>query len=290
MRHNIVEMQKIAIFTGKGGVGKSTLALAYAKHSARSGQRVLLLEFGNFSYFSHLYGLSESFQPQNIKPNLDIAIWRGESCLKEYIQFLVKIPQVANLFFENKLMKTLVNVAPGLKELALTGKLTSQIRNWGPNIPYDLIVLDCYATGHFLSLIRAPKAMSQIIEFGPMGDHSREIDKCLRSSQVQYFVVSTCEQLPVVESLELMQALQQEFGQKATLILNKFIEVSEELDREIAGHQSENYSLKHLSALIKKQNVIEKIKQEGLVYKVSPFVFIGSGDLVTNELSEQVPW
>jgi len=143
--------QQIVFVTGKGGVGKSLVAAALAWSRAEKGQKVLLLEFGANHFFQKFF-----LNPKRLPDGLTLGNWEGEECLKEYILGYVRVERVARLFFENKVMKALIRGAPALRELALLGKLTSGLRNIGEALPYDTIVLDGYATGHFLSLLRAP--------------------------------------------------------------------------------------------------------------------------------------
>jgi hypothetical protein len=110
-----------------------------------------------------------------------------------------------------------------LKELAILGKITSGVREWGPPLHFQNIVVDAYATGHFLSLLRAPRGMGELIESGPMGDQSRKIFSVLLDKQVvTYHLVTLPEELPVTEVLELSADLQALVGDPGQLYLNKF--------------------------------------------------------------------
>ena len=75
--------------------------------------------------------------PNRFATNLFVARWAGEDCLKEYLLHLLKLESIVQLFFENRVMKSLIQAAPGLRELALVGKITSGIRGVGPALPFD---------------------------------------------------------------------------------------------------------------------------------------------------------
>lgn len=215
--------QEILFVTGKGGVGKSTVAAALAKKKAKAGARVLLVEIGDQSFYKDYFQLpSIGYTPTKIDTNLSVALWTGESCLREYIIYLIKVEALYKLFFENAVMKAFVNVAPALPELAIMGKATSGPRNHGPKAPFDCIVIDAYATGHFMALIGAASGMAEAVKFGPMGEQSRSIDQVLRDPKFcKYFLVSLPEELPVKETEELYEHLQSKFGIQAEIILNK---------------------------------------------------------------------
>lgn len=217
---------EIHFVTGKGGVGKSTVAAALALRKAKSGLRTLLVEIGDQSFYKDYFHLPEvGFEPVKIQENFSVALWTGQNCLREYIIHLIKAETLYKLFFENAVMKAFVNVAPALPELAIMGKATSGPRHHGPALPFDCIVMDCYATGHFTALMGAAEGMAKAVKVGPMGEQSRNIDKTLRDSSLcQYYIVCLPEELPVRESEELHEELQKHFGVKAHVVLNKFLD------------------------------------------------------------------
>lgn len=216
-------MQKIVFVTGKGGVGKSVYAATLAQKYASSGKRTLLVELGDESFFKAFFQLPEvTYLPFKSQKDWDVALWSGANCLKEYALHLLKSEAVYRLFFENKVSRALIQIAPGLPELAILGKVTSGPRSHGPSSPHDVIIVDSYSTGHFLALMRAPKGMAEAIHFGPMGEQSRSILKTITDARVcEYHIVTLAEDLPVKEAIELFDQLKSEFGISSRIILNK---------------------------------------------------------------------
>lgn len=217
--------RRIVFVTGKGGVGKSMLAATMAADQARLGRRVLLAEIGDSSYFKDFFGLPNvGYQPTATGMGFDLALWNGERALREYVLHYLKVEKIFEIFFENKVMRSLINIAPGLSEIAILGKITSGIRQVGPPLRYDLLVIDCYATGHALSLLRAPQGLIKAIPVGPMGHQSREIEKVIRdSSKVGYVTVTLLEEMPIVETLEFCRQLRAEFSIEPRLVANKVL-------------------------------------------------------------------
>lgn len=218
---------EIHLVTGKGGVGKSAVAAALALRLAQASKKTLLVELGEESFYKDYLGLSEiSYKPTPSTYGFDVSLWSGPGCLREYAIYLLKIERLYKLFFENPVTRTLINVAPALSELAILGKITSgPPRNVGPKLPYDALVVDAFATGHFLALLRAPLGMTEAVRFGPMAEQSRAIMQVVRDPRITRFhLVCLPEELPVQETLALADDLRDLVPNPPLVWLNKWVD------------------------------------------------------------------
>lgn len=214
--------QKIILVSGKGGVGKSACAAACARAYAKQGQKTLLVELGERSFYRYVFGIAGEQEPVKVQENLFLARWEGAICLREYLLHYLRIERLVDMFFDNNIMRALVQAAPALRELAILGKITSGIRGVGPALDFDCIVVDAFSTGHFKALLRAPVGMLSAIGFGPMGEQSRGIIEVVRNpSLTEVKIVCVAEELPVSETQELASFVQKEFGQRSEIWFNR---------------------------------------------------------------------
>ena len=230
-------MHRIVFVTGKGGVGKSAVAAASALQFARAGQRVLLVELGSRSFYGPWLGLSVGAQAVPWQPRIGIACWDVESALREYIGHYLVFKAAARGVLNNAVMKALIAAAPSVAELAILGKLTAPMRHGWYKRDVDVVVVDAYATGHFLALLRAPRGLSQTVASGAMHRHTTAMSNVLGDPAIcTYRVVTMAEEMPVTEACELVRAIRSETGIAPGVYCNRLIDLPARLPALAADH------------------------------------------------------
>ncbi len=235
---NHLPPKSLHFFTGKGGVGKSTMATLFAQYSASMGRRTLLMEYVETPQLNSIFHHELGYLPWSPSKNLCVSSWNGKDCVDEYIAHSIKLKILQQLFDRSKALKALINTAPSLKEIAILGKLTSAQRSIGPDFDYDVIVFDAPATGHFVSLIEVPQALYNIASVGPMGTHTKNILEVLKSKICNFHIVASPEFLVIDEVLKLRSTIESTLNQESKIWLNMFmnIEVSEALKEKLKLH------------------------------------------------------
>ncbi len=274
-------------------MGKSLIAAGLAKNLAAQGRKVLLAELGETSYYKDFWNLSAvGHDPVRHKDGFDLALWSGETSLHEYVLHYLKLERLVNLFFENRVMKALVNVAPGLAEIAIVGKITSGLRKVGPAMNYDVIVVDCYATGHAEALLSAPAGMKEAIGVGPMGHHSREMDAVLRNENLcSYVVVTLLEELPVTETVEFAKSLKSRLGVTCEVVANKVVpHPVEDTELERVGN-SDSPHLKEFTEYLlgigkRQRRYLEVLRGVGRSLTIVPLIFATEPDRLIAKTGE----
>jgi len=148
---------RIILFTGKGGVGKTTLAAATALHSAKKGYRTLIISADAAHSLSDSFEIQLSNQPQKIAPRL---FGQEIDALKEIENKWGEIQSYLVALFSSQGIETIeaeeMSIFPGMEELFSL----MEIRNYHKSSDYDVIIVDCAPTGDTLRLLSAPEVTS----------------------------------------------------------------------------------------------------------------------------------
>jgi hypothetical protein len=110
--------------------------------------------------------------------------------------------------------------APGLKELALLGHALRQLRDRPAPAEPEVVIVDAPATGHGVSLLRAPALVSDAIGGGPFGSMATEIAELVGSTERTGVVaVTLAEEMPVQEVLDLLRMLKETLERRPDLVV-----------------------------------------------------------------------
>jgi anion-transporting ArsA/GET3 family ATPase len=188
----------MVVVTGKGGVGKSTVAAALALAAHRDGRRVAVGELGGHARVAGLLRGS----------GIDTLTVDVHHALTEWLA--TQLPRrLADLLMRSGAFASLVAAAPGGAELIAMTKLWElvQHRRWTRGKqPYDLVIVDAPASGHGAALLRAPRTFADIARVGPIGNQAREVADFIKRD-AGFVIVTTPAELPVSETLQLQDQL-----------------------------------------------------------------------------------
>jgi len=196
---------KLLFVTGKGGVGKTSMAAGLALLSAQRGRRTLVCEIdakGDLADSFEVSGLR--FGPTELAPNLWGMAMDTEESLREYLKLQLKVPLLGRIGPVARTFDFVADAAPGVKEILTVGKLCYEVRER----TYDLIVVDASATGHVVGQLAAPQAINELVKVGRIRDQTRwMVDILADPATTAAVIVTSPEEMPVSETLELADRL-----------------------------------------------------------------------------------
>jgi anion-transporting ArsA/GET3 family ATPase len=204
--------RKLLVVTGKGGVGKTTVAGALGLLAAERGDRVIVVEVGDQARLPELFGVAGRGAGAEIE--LERRLWSisidPDRALLEWLQKLGGRVS-GRVLASSSTFQYFAAAAPGAKELVSMVKIweLTQGQRWRRGAaPYDLVVIDGPATGHALGMLRSPSTFGAIARVGPIAGQSEAVRELLADpARSGFLAVAQATEMAVTETLELKDDL-----------------------------------------------------------------------------------
>jgi anion-transporting ArsA/GET3 family ATPase len=202
--------RRFIVLSGKGGVGRTTVAAAIARAAADAGKRVLVAQASAAERLGRLFG---RFGPVGtdvvtLAPGVDAVNMTPQSALHQYGLKVLHSELVYRALFENRAVRGFLGAIPGLDAYAMLGKAwwhTTELVAGRPR--YDLVILDGPASGHATLMLRIPGALLAAMPKGPLSGDARAIRALLSdAARTALVIVTLAEDLPARETAELAAA------------------------------------------------------------------------------------
>ncbi len=151
----------LILFTGKGGVGKSTISATTAIHHAKQGKRTILVSSDPAHSTDDVLGEKVGFSPTAIDDNLWAMNINAEKQAKEFLERINEgmMKLTANVpGFDPEILGEMAGF-PGMEEYFGM----EMIYNLLTDASYDVVVFDTAPTGHTLKMLTAPDAIRAFI-------------------------------------------------------------------------------------------------------------------------------
>jgi anion-transporting ArsA/GET3 family ATPase len=197
----------VQFFTGKGGVGKSTVLGALATAAARAGKQPLIVELGIHTSSSRLFhGPNVGYEPAEVAPGVHATRVEFEPALVDYITSRLKLRSIANLVAKNSSLRRLFMAAPGVDEVVTLHRVAQLAADdrWGP------ILVDLESTGHALMFFDLPGVLEVFLKDGPLRQVLDTATALVRDERrCAVHIVTVPEPLAVNETIQLYDRLRE---------------------------------------------------------------------------------
>src|SRR5262245_4520744 len=220
----LLRERRLLYVTGKGGVGKTTVAAALGMAAAQAGRRTIVCEVAEQDR------VSRAFRREGVVPETEVQLadnlWAitidPQQALEEWLG-----KQVGGLGLKvlarSSAFHYFVAAAPGAKELITIAKIweLGQPQRWTEsNRTYDLVIVDAPSSGHGLAMLTTPSTFGEIARVGPIRRQAFKIrDTLADPERTGYVAVAVPEEMPVNETLELEQRLPEAVGSRLEAIV-----------------------------------------------------------------------
>lgn len=196
---------RLFVFTGKGGVGKTTFSLAYCRALLNQGLKVSYTSFDQTAP----HELCEKF-------SIPILNLRHQSSAEVYIEKKLGSKIIASWIMKTPFFSSLFEMIPSLGSMILFGHLLEILKN----DPEQIIVLDSPSSGHAITLFESTHNFKEIFKKGPIVDDINKMHDFLSSPGfLQTGVILLPSQMALQEGVELQQTLAK-YQVDAKLLLN----------------------------------------------------------------------
>ncbi|MFL6175598.1 MAG: ArsA family ATPase, partial [Ornithinibacter sp.] len=225
---------RLHVVTGKGGVGKTTVASALALALSRQGKRVLVAEVEGRQ------GISQTFDvpPLGIEEVRLVShagggeVWGisvdAKAALLEYLQLFYKLGRAGGALERMGVIDFATTIAPGVRDVLLIGKIYEANRrrrdgrHKGEAAPaFDAIVLDAPPTGRIGRFLSVNAEVADLARVGPIASQATSITRLLTSEQTVVHLVTLLEEMPVQETLDGVAQLTEAGLPVGAVLVNK---------------------------------------------------------------------
>ena len=233
------------IVTGKGGVGKTTLALALAVRLSREGARVVVAEVEGRGGLALASGRPINHQPGLLLPTRSGRVEGvqidARASLSGYLQRYYRLGFAADLLQLDPLVDFATRIAPGLRDILLIGQVT-HLTETHPDI--DALVLDAPPSGRVASFLGAGEGLAALTDGSPIAGQAASVMDDLRDSSCRTHVVTLLDELPVTETIETVAALRDLGLRVGAVVANRcqdVVEVPDPLPERPSGITAEQW-------------------------------------------------
>lgn len=204
--------RELVFVTGKGGVGKTTVAAGLGAALAATGRRTIVCEVGAQHRLPALYGRQiDDAASNDDEVQLDGDLWATSvdpnHALREWLARQLGSQRLSGVLSQSNLFQYFVAAAPGARELVTVVKVweLAQAKRWRKGArPYDSVVVDLPASGHGIGMLRTARTFADVARIGPIGSQASQVRDAVEDpARTAFVAVALPGELPVTETLEL---------------------------------------------------------------------------------------
>jgi len=204
------------IVTGKGGVGKTTVAAAVAQAAVAARKRALLVEVATPGRLASVLDVPPlAAEPRQVLEGLHAVALEEGAALEDLVHGLMPLRVLSRRLLSSETFRIVAAAVPGILEAALLARVVAWLdeHDRRGRARYDVVVLDSPASGHSVPLLATPRTLSGLATVGPLGAIMRRTSRWLADPALTLaLVVAIPEDWAVAEAVELYESLRDDLA------------------------------------------------------------------------------
>ncbi len=212
----------VRFLLGKGGVGKTAITCAMGRALAGTGRRVLLIELEGRPEILRAFGVEGDLGYEERVVHEDPS---GGSVTARHItpdEALLEylddhgLARLSRRLLASGVIDVVAGAIPGIREVLLLGKVKQVANESGA----DVVLVDCPATGHAVTLLTSATGVASAARSGPVRSQADQVVAMLTDpARSSVILVTIPEELPVTETVEGAFRIEEEAGMALSLVV-----------------------------------------------------------------------
>jgi anion-transporting ArsA/GET3 family ATPase len=209
---------RVLLLSGKGGTGKTAVAMALARLTASQGRRTLIVELdAQRPSLGPILGRVPGYAPMVVSPGLSASNLTWAEALDDWLKAVVGAPRVVRSILKNRVVSVFLEATPGARDLVVMTRVAQLARE------YDTVVVDMPASGNAVAMLSVAHTAARLFDNGPVRRCADELLALYGRADTRAVLVALPEDMVVNETVETARKLATDVAplQLGMVVLNR---------------------------------------------------------------------
>jgi anion-transporting ArsA/GET3 family ATPase len=196
---------RVLFISGKGGTGKTTLAVALGHLAAAQGRRTVIVELDSQRpALTPYFRVTPTYEPVDVGRNLSISNVAWGEALEDWVAGIVSMRRIVRLIMQNKVVQVFLNVTPGARDLVVLWRIMELASR------YDTVIVDMPASGNAVAMLTVPVTAERLFAAGPIRKCATDLLALFARPDTRGLLVGLPEEMVVNETIETARRIRRD--------------------------------------------------------------------------------